>query len=75
MEKPFDLADLAKRLEAKGLPAAENVIQDATKEVLAWVSDSCALKGGIFAVGVPLIPLISDQIVKLEDKIDGQAGV
>lgn len=75
MEKPFDLKDLAARCKAQGMPMAEDMLQKITKEVFAWASDSCAMKGGMFAVAVPLLPLVSEQILKLEDKIDGQEGV
>lgn len=75
MEKAFDLKDLKDRLEKKGLPVAEDVLQEATKEIMLWAAESCALEGGLFAVGVPLLPILADQLVKLEDKLDGQDGV
>lgn len=74
MEKAFDLKDLGKRLEAKGLPVAEAVLKDATKEICEWIKESCAMKGGLFLVAVPLMPIVSEQIVKLEDKLDGQVN-
>ena len=74
MEKPFDIADLLKRLEAIGLPVAEDLAKKATKEIFDWAKESCALKGGLFAVAVPLLPIVADQVIKLEDKIDGVEG-
>jgi hypothetical protein len=73
MTQAFDIKELAKRLEVIGLPVAEDILQKATKEIFDWTAESCALKGGFFAVAVPLLPLVSNEIVKLEDKIDGQA--
>ncbi len=74
MDKPFDLKDLAKRLEAKGLPVAEDILQDATKEIFAWAKESAELKGGLYLVAVPVLPILADQVIKLEDKVDGVEG-
>lgn len=68
----FDIKDLLARLEKIGLPVAEEVAKAATKEIFAWAADGCAIKGGLFAVAVPLLPIVSEQILKIEDKIDGQ---
>ena len=75
MKEAFDIKDLQERLKAKGLPVAEDVLQEATKEIFAWAGESCALKGGLFVVAVPLLPILAAELVKLEDKIDGQVGV
>lgn len=73
MTNAFDLKDLADRLKAKGLPVAENILQEATKEIFAWAGESCAIKGGLFLVGTTLLPILSDQVVRMEDSIDGIA--
>jgi len=75
MEKAFDLKVLKDRLEAIGLPVAEDLLQKATKEIVIWAGESCTIKGGLFSVAVPLLPILAEQLDKLEDKIDGQIGV
>lgn len=72
--KPFDLADLLADLKAQGLPVLENDIEILTKAVLAWVAKGCIAQGGFAALVAPAIPLIQEQILKLEDKIDGVSG-
>ncbi len=69
----FDVKELVERLKVKGIPLAEDVVQDLTKEIFAWAGESCALKGGFFAVAVPLLPLVLAQVVAAEDKLDGKA--
>jgi hypothetical protein len=74
MTQAFDIKELDQETRnVIGLPVAEDILQKATKEIFDWTAESCALKGGFFAVAVPLLPLVSNEIVKLEDKIDGQA--
>lgn len=73
MTSAFDTKDLIARLEKIGLPVAEAAAKALTKEVFAWVSDSCALKGSYFAMAIPLLPLLEAQLENLENKIDPSA--
>lgn len=75
MEKAFDVKVLVDRLKAKGLPVIEDEIQLVTKEVFAWAGESCILKGGLYALGGTLLPILAKEVDKIEDAIDGQAGV
>lgn len=74
-KKPFDLKELKDRLEAAGVPLAEDVLQKLTKEVFAWVNDGCVAKGGLYLVAVPILPVLAAEVDKLEDQIDGKVGV
>jgi hypothetical protein len=65
MEKPFDLADLGKRLvgglKAQAVPAAD--------AVLSWTAESCALVDnaivkGIGAVLVGVKPVVLEEVAK-----------
>lgn len=76
MDKPFDFKNLEQRLKDKGLTAVEGLAEIASKEVMDWAAESCAIHenalvktlGG--AAVVTLRPLLAEQI----DKIDGEPG-
>lgn len=74
MNKPFDLVDLVSRIKGQGLPVAEENAKVATALTLGWVGDSAILKGGLFAMAGAGIPYVQQQLIALEDKIDGVAG-
>lgn len=74
MTKPFDLANLLARAKDQGLPVLEENAKIVTAITLGWVRDSAILKGGLFGMIGAGIPYVQEQLIKLEDKIDGVDG-
>lgn len=74
MNKPFDFKDLIAKLEAQGLPLLEKDVKLLTSCVLDWTGESCVLQGGLVAMIAAGIPFVKEQILKIEDKIDGIDG-
>ena len=76
MEKAFDLKDLQKKLEAKGMPAVEGLAEIVAGEVFAWAEESCLIHPNsmVKALGVPAIAIIKPLAMQAIDKIDGQPG-
>lgn len=73
MDKPFDFKDLGKRLEAQGLPAVEGLAEIATKEVVGWLEDSCALEVAqgqpVYAIGVPVLEALKPVVLAAEKSL------
>ncbi len=74
MNKPFEVADLLERLKAQGMPMLEKDAKLVTSVVLDWTADSCVMEGGVVAMIAAGIPYVKEQVIRLEDKIDGIAG-
>lgn len=76
MLKPFDLADLGAKLQAKGLPAVEGLAELVAGEVFAWAEESCAIHPNVFvkAVGVPAVAMLKPLAMSAIDQIDGVEG-
>lgn len=74
LAKPFDFQALLDELKAQGLPMLEKDAKLVTGVVFDWAQQSCVLQGGFAAVAAPFFPMVKDQVLKIEDRIDGVAG-
>ena len=76
MEKAFDLKELQKRLEAAGIPLAEDLVEALYKEISLFIKDSAALHNNALVQSlVPVVMAAIDPLVlKQVDKIDGVIG-
>lgn len=76
MTKAWELKNLADRLKAKGLEAAEKVLKVVAGETLDWASESCLLSDKTYVkFAAPLFagikPIVISQIDRLDGKIEG----
>ena len=72
MTKAYDVQDLLKRLEAKGLHLAEEAIMIIFTESKQWAKESAALSENKYDdLVVPFIDQIDGVLVPQIDKIDG----
>ena len=76
MTKPFDLAVLAEKLKAQGLPMTEILVEKLLSETFSWLNESAAIHpNAIVKMAIPLaVQTIQPEIAKEVDKIDGQVG-
>jgi len=73
MEKPFDLKDLVAKLQANGLPVAEEMAKLIVNDVLTWVEESVVATPGKYDdFAIPVIETVKPFIMKELDKIDGK---
>lgn len=74
MDKAYDLKDLAKKLELKGLPVVEETARQVYEAVHEWIAESAVLsENKIDDVAVPLaFPMLDKVVLPAIDKIDGE---
>jgi hypothetical protein len=72
VEKAFDLKALVARLQASGLPVAEDAAELLYKELSKWLSDSAQLHDNalVKAVLPPLLAVVDPLVLSQIDKID-----
>jgi hypothetical protein len=75
MSKAFDIKDLGEKLKAKGLPVAEEALEEVYEAVKEWLLQGAAIQGGIVGGIVPVAVAAIDGFAKEQiDKIDGEPG-
>lgn len=75
MEKAYDLAELGRRLKAKGLVEAEDLALEVYKEVKQFLKDSAVLSATPYDnLAVPFIDQLDALVLPRIDKIDGAVG-
>lgn len=73
MVKAYDLADLAAKAKAQGLPLAEEGCARMLKCIDAWLIESAALsENKIDDLDIPLIPYLEKLALGYLDKVDGK---
>jgi hypothetical protein len=73
MEKAYDLKDLAKKLQSKGLDVAEEAAGEAYEAIKEWFTESAALSVNPFDnMVVPFLAQIDSVVLPAIDKIDGE---
>jgi hypothetical protein len=72
----FDLKVLVARLQAKGLPMAEDVVEQVAIELFGWAEESLAVHPNMYVkmVAVPAVQILKPLIFEAVDKIDGVVG-
>lgn len=75
MDKPFDIADLGKKLKEKGLDVAEEALKILATETLEWTQESCLIHpNALVKLGAPVVAAVKPFVLSEIDKIDGQPG-
>ncbi len=79
MTNAYDLKDLAKKLEASGLPvlkeAGEETAKQVYKAVKEWLKESAVISPNkLDDVGMPFIDQLDAIVLPQIDKIDGAVG-
>ena len=75
MTKAYDVAELMKRLQAKGLDVAEEAAKVLVEETITWVQDSAVIsENKIDDLVAPLMGSVKPYIMAQIDKIDGKVG-
>lgn len=74
MEKAWETKGLVDGLKAKGLDLAEDAAKHVAVAVIEWVEESVKLSENKFDdLVIAFLPKAKEEILKLADKIDGQA--
>jgi len=72
MTEAFKLKDLGEKLKAKGLPIAEEAVEQVYEATKEWLLDSGKIKGGLYEAGINLVVGAVDEVAKAAiNKIDG----
>lgn len=75
MEKAYDVKELAKKMQSKGLNVAEEAAEEAYEAVKEWFKESAALSQNPFDdMVVPFLSQVDAVVKPALDKIDGQQG-
>lgn len=75
MEKAYDLKDLAKKMQSKGLNIAEEAAGEAYEAVKEWFKESAELSQNPFDnMVVPFLAQVDAVVKPAIDKIDGEQG-
>lgn len=79
MEKAYDIKDLAKKLEAAGVPVLKEAAEETAKQVYlavkAWAKESAALsENKLDDVISPFYDQLDQIVMPQIDKVDGQVG-
>ncbi len=72
---PWSLQALLEKYKEKGLPIAENMVEELLEATTDWISESAAADDKSWNdFIIPLMPLMKSAYKPLVDKIDGQPG-
>lgn len=70
MEKAYDLKDLGLRMKNIGLPVAEEAVEQAVKEMFAWLRESAVLSATPYDdMATFIYPQLEQLILKQAEKI------
>jgi hypothetical protein len=73
MEKAYDVKELAKKLQGKGLAIAEEAAEQAAVAVFEWVEESAKIsKTPYDDMGLIILPKLKELVLAAAEKIDGK---
>lgn len=73
MDRAYDMKDLAMRMKNIGLPVAEEVVEQAVKEMFKWLKESAVISSTPYDdMAAFIYPQLEELILKQAEKIDGQ---